>query len=235
MRARQPLLLELLMDIQLLHSVHASQIFEAVDGHAGTAGHKLQESGPELHVEALKHLKEPGDDLVVFHEVDQFGVSAEVVDVDGGPPRNHDFQFFLVEYSDEPVGDELVEALEQSLELVLYAGRHLGVGTQLHVFQFVLLGKQHALTAGHQLSGLDFAEVVKRVGEVGVSQVILDGTVVEYPLETLEEFVVLLLHVKVGDGQVEDVLVEGRCEVRVQKIAVVEGFADYASDEFEVF
>ncbi len=162
----EPVLLELLVDVELLHAVHAPEVLEALHRHPRAARHELQEGGPEFHVEALEHLEEPGDDLVVFDVVDEFGVPAQVVDVDAGPPRDHDLQFLLVEDADEFVGDEFVEALQQRLQLVLYAGRHLRVGTQLHVLQLVLLGHQHLLAARHQLLCLDLAEVVEGVGEV---------------------------------------------------------------------
>lgn len=42
------------------------------------------------------------------------------------------------------------------------------------------------------------------------------------------------LHVVVGDGHAEDVLVEGPGEVGVQQLLVTQGLADDATDELEV-
>ena len=77
------------------------------------------------------------------------------------------------------------------------------------------------------------SEVVEGVGEVEL-EVVLDGTVLHDPLEGVEVLVVLLLHVEVGDRQVEDVLIEGRREVGVQQIAVVKSLSCDAADESEV-
>ena len=59
--------------------------------------------------------------------VDQVGVPPQVLDVDGGPSADQYLQLLFVEDLDEPVGDQVVEALEEGLQLLLDAGGHLGV------------------------------------------------------------------------------------------------------------
>ena len=59
--------------------------------------------------------------------VDQVGVPPQVLDVDGGPSADQYLQLLFVEDLDEPVGDQVVEALEEGLQLLLDAGGHFGV------------------------------------------------------------------------------------------------------------
>lgn len=95
------------------------------------------------------------------------------------------------------------------------AGGHLGISDQLHILQLILLSHQNNRTSRYKFPSLDLSKVVAVVGEIELQEVV-DRRVLQYPSETLEVLIILLLHVSVGDGQVQDVLVEGRSEVGVE-------------------
>jgi hypothetical protein len=65
--------------------------------------------------------------LIVFDVIDEFGMSPEVVDVDGGSTRYHDLKLFFIEDFNQPMWDEIVEPFEEGFELSLDAGGHLGI------------------------------------------------------------------------------------------------------------
>ena len=64
-------------------------------------------------------------------------------------------------------------------------------------------------------------------------EVIFDGWVLDDPLQTFKVLVILQFHVEVCDGQVEDVFVESGGEIRVEEVAIVEGFSCYSADKLE--
>ena len=136
------------MDVEFLSSVHSSQLLESLDWHPWGSCYELQESSSEFHVKLFKDLKEPDYDLVVFEVVDQIGVPPQILNIDGRPSRYHDLEFLLVEYFDEVVGDEVVEAGQEGLQLFLDTGGHLGVWGQLHILVFIFLSDEEVLAAG---------------------------------------------------------------------------------------
>lgn len=231
--AGESLLLEFPVDVESLHPVHAPQVLEALDRHPRAACDELDEGGSELHVEALEDFEEPYDYWIVFHIIYQFCISAEVLDVDGGASRDHNFQLFLIENLQQSMRHQFVQPCEKGLELQFDAGGHLGVGDQLDVLQLVLLCDGEVGAVGDQLLRLDLSEIVAVVGE-GQLQEIFDGGVVEHPGQRFEVFVVLLLHVPVGDGDRQDVLVERWGKVCVEEVPVIEGLSCDPADELEV-
>lgn len=82
----QSLLLELPVDVESLHPIDPSQLFEPLHRYFRTTGHKLQESRPQFHIELFQDLKEPHDDLVMFQIVHQPSVPPQILDIDGWPP-----------------------------------------------------------------------------------------------------------------------------------------------------
>lgn len=103
--ARQALLLELAVDVETLHAVHAAEVLEAFNRHAGTACDELDEGCPQLHVEGLQNLEEPDYDGVVPHVVDKVSVPPQVLNINGRPSRYHDLEFLLAEHAEQPVRD----------------------------------------------------------------------------------------------------------------------------------
>lgn len=92
-----------------------------------------------------------------------------------------------------------MESFQESLKLFLDAGCHLSIRTQLHILQLIGLIDCDLLTPWQQLFELGLSEVIKRVSEVKF-KVILNGTVLDDPFQTVEVFIVFLFHVEVGDG-----------------------------------
>ena len=183
----------------------------------------MQESSPELR-KLFKHLKQPDDDLVVLVVVEKIGVPAEVLDIDGGLSGDHDFEFFLVEDADEGVGDEVVEAGEEGLYLFLDAGGHLVVGGQLDVRVLVLLSHRFLLPARQQ-----FLVLVVKGSEIKFHFMWVFDNI----YQTFKQLGILLFQVEVGDGQVEDVFVEGGGEVGIEEVAIIEGLSSDPTDKLE--
>ena len=52
--AGKAFLLELAVDVEALHAVHASQVLESFHRHAGAACDELDEGCPQFHVECLQ-------------------------------------------------------------------------------------------------------------------------------------------------------------------------------------
>lgn len=80
--AWEAVLLELAVDVEALHSAHASQIFESLNRDTRTACYELDEGRPQLHVECLQHFKQPYDDGVVSHVVYKVSVATQILDID---------------------------------------------------------------------------------------------------------------------------------------------------------
>lgn len=94
-----------------------------------------------------------------------------------------------------------MHSFEEAFQLLLDACGHFGVGNQLDVLELVFLSDQDVFAVGDELFGLHLPELVELIGEVEL-KIVLNGRVVEDPLETLEVLVVLFLHVLIGDRQV---------------------------------
>lgn len=108
-----------------------------------------------------------------------------------------------------------MQSSKESLELRPNTGGHLGISNQLYILQLILLSHQNASPSRHEFPRLNLSKIIAVVSEVELQEV-FDRRILQYPGQTLEVLVVLLLHVSVGDGQVEDVLVEGWGEVCVE-------------------
>ena len=67
------------------------------------------------------------------------GVGLEVVQVDGGQAGDEQLQLLLVEHRDQVLRDDVVEALQERLELLLDGARHLHLADESHVLHLVLL------------------------------------------------------------------------------------------------
>jgi hypothetical protein len=126
-----------------------------------------------------------------------------------------------------------VEAFQEGLELLFYCGSHFCVRNQLNILIFVFFSHALLASAREEFLGLNLSEVVKAVVKVEF-KVVFDGTVVQYPFQALEIFVVLFFHVQVSYWQVQDMLIEGRCEIGIKKITVIKSLPCYPTDKLEI-
>ena len=84
------------------------------------------------------------------------------------------------------------------LQLILYAGGHSSIGQQLDVFVLVFFSNRNIDSIRQQLLHLSFTEILSVIGKVQLNAV-LNGRVVEDPLQTLEEWIILLFDVEIAD------------------------------------
>jgi len=111
MTAGQPVLrTEITMNVEPAKAIHAFELLEPIKRHFARAGHKLQQLGFFLLVEAADcapeplHLRREGRVVVVL------GVVLPVVHVNVRQTRDEQFQFLLVEDGDQTGWDNLAEA-----------------------------------------------------------------------------------------------------------------------------
>lgn len=142
-------------------------------------------------------------------------MATQILDIYRRSSRDHDLQLLLAEHAQQPMRNQFMQSSKEGFQLRPYAGCHFGIGNQLYILQLILLSDCNPCSSRYKFPGLNFSKVVAIIGEVELQEVI-DRRILQYPSETLEVFIVLLLHVSVGNGQVKDVLVEGRCEVCVE-------------------
>ena len=64
-------------------------------------------------------------------------VCLEVVDIDSGQARDEQLQLLLIEYGDELLGDDLIEAFQEAVYLGLDRLSHLHVACSLDILPLV--------------------------------------------------------------------------------------------------
>jgi len=74
------------------------------------------------------------------------GVVAPVVDVDVGQARDEQLELLLVKDLDKALGDDFVEGLEESVDLLADDRRQLVLGDELDVFELVCLREEKKQT-----------------------------------------------------------------------------------------
>ena len=87
-------------------------------------------------------------------------VSTEVVDVERRQPGDEQFQLLLIEYRDEALGNDAVEAVEERLQLFLNGAGHLHLTNELHVLFLVLLCHTHVSTVWLQVADFRHAKLL---------------------------------------------------------------------------
>jgi hypothetical protein len=110
-----------LLNRESSRSITSLQILEAIDWNTRRSRSKLQQTGFLLSIPAADALPEVLDDFVVLRVAAVVGVFLPVFHVDVGDTSDEEFEFALIENVDEIGGDELVEAGEEGLELLLDA------------------------------------------------------------------------------------------------------------------
>ncbi len=102
----------------------------------------------------MMYLQRRGLVLVVL------GVGLEVVDVNVGQARDEQLELLLVEDANEPLGDDVVEALEEGVQLLADGTRHLHLAHEPDVFHLVLLGDGHVAAVRFQIARLRHAKLL---------------------------------------------------------------------------
>ena len=75
-------------------------------------------------------------------------VGLQVVNVNARQTRYEQFKFLLVENGDERLGNDLIEALQETLDLGTNRPRHFHLANKLHVLPFVCLCDRKFLPIG---------------------------------------------------------------------------------------
>ncbi len=221
------------MNLEFLRPVHALECGEALQRHLRASRDELHELGLVSLIERPQSAPEP-DNLqrgVLILVVLRVGL--EVVDVDGGQPRDEQFELLLVEDGDESTRDDVVKALQKGRQLLLDGARHFHLTHESHVVVLVLLVDLNVAAVGNEITNFFHAEFANFCGEGEIVAEIFDAMLVE-ELEALEEGVVFGLHIRVLDGFGQNVLVKAPSKVTLEQFVVVNGLGDNPADEREV-
>lgn len=119
MTLRQRINVPTLLDRKPSRSITPLQILEPIDGNPTRPRRELQQPRLLLRVPRADHLPEVLDHLILFLVAAVVGVFLPVLDVDVGDAADQELEFTLVEHVDEIGGDELVEAGDEGVELLL--------------------------------------------------------------------------------------------------------------------
>ena len=65
-------------------------------------------------------------------------------------------------------------------------------------------------------------------------KVVFNRRIFKNPLNTIVKGIVFLFDILITNRQMQDVLVEGRSEIHVKEVAVIESFCSDTTDELEV-
>ena len=79
-------------------------------------------------------------------------VGLEVVHIDSRQPRDEQLQLLLVEDGDKPLGDDVIEAFQEAVQLLTDGPGHLHLAYQVDVLQLVLRCDGDVATVGFQVS-----------------------------------------------------------------------------------
>jgi hypothetical protein len=111
MAARQAVLRTVVsMDVKSRESIHALELFEAVQWHLGCARDELEQLGAFFFVERSNGAPEPLDLRGRRCVIVVVGVVLPVVDVDVRETGNEELEFLFIEDSDQFGGNNVVEA-----------------------------------------------------------------------------------------------------------------------------
>jgi len=89
-----------------------------------------------------------------------FSVSSEVINVERRQARDEQFQLLLIEYRNQALGYDAVEALEERLQLFLNGSSHLHLTNELHVLFLVLLRNTQVLPVWLQVANFRHAKLL---------------------------------------------------------------------------
>ena len=108
-----------LLNRKATRAIRALQVLEAVDGDAAGAGCKLEQTALLLRVQAADALPKVLDDLVRLGVASVVRVLLPVLDVNVGDAADEELQLALVKHRNQVRRDQLVEARDEGLELLL--------------------------------------------------------------------------------------------------------------------
>ena len=87
-------------------------------------------------------------------------VGLEVVHIDGRQPRDEQLKLLLVEDGDEPLGDDVIEAFQEAVQLLTDGPGHLHLAYQVDVLQLVLRCDGDVATVGFQVPHFSHAKLL---------------------------------------------------------------------------
>ena len=221
------------LDAESARTVGAAEGGEALVGYARRAGDELEEFELLLVVEAVDGLPEPLDDRVIGMIARAVvGVLLPVGDVDLDRAAEDELELARVEHLHVLGVDDLVEALDERLGLLLHAALHAPLDHALHILVLVLLGDRQVAAVLLEIALDDLAALVLGDAEREVEHI--GDVVLLDPRERLAELRIERLQVAQRPvGVAQQRLVEGSREERVEQILVDERHAEHSARELE--
>mmetsp|Transcript_83973 Transcript_83973/g.186422 ORF Transcript_83973/g.186422 Transcript_83973/m.186422 type:complete len:221 (+) Transcript_83973:459-1121(+) len=124
-----------------------------------------------------------------------------------------------------------MEALEKGIDLLPDRVRHLMLRHELDVLVLVIIVDGEAPPVGLQVHNLLLPEIVALCGEGQLHDI--RDVVIQHPLQVREVFWIERFQIRRNDLSPEHVLVEAAREPRLQVVAIVDRFADHATDKLK--
>ena len=90
--------------------------------------------------------------------------------------------------------NQIMKPFQKSLELSLDSGGHFGIGHKLNIIHLIVLSHKYLSSALNQLQNLNLPEIAYLMREIQL-QKLLNGRIVENPLQTLKVLIILFFHI----------------------------------------
>lgn len=208
MRTRQPVLVAIVpVNIELAETIHSLQLLEAVQRHFARARDKLQQLRALLLVEAPHGSPEPLNLWRTRRVVVILGVVLPIVHIDLRHTRDEEFEFLFGKDRDEVGRDNVIEAGQEGIELLLNGCEELVFRHEANVFVLVVLGDGYVAAVRDEVNGAIGAEFIDFDGERLGDDV--GDVVFAHPDHGLVVLKVEGFHVLEGDGLGKDTLSNG--------------------------
>ena len=151
--------------------------------------------------------------------------------IEVGQSRDEHFKFFVVKYTDEVFGDELVETCQERVNLLAHDAVQVEVDPMFDVLEFVFIRDWNVPAVGDQVKLLVLAEelFVDREEQCGMVNVIS-----LHPLEPSVELIIEVLEISERQVFSQYHLVERLSKVAVHVLSIEESLADHPSNERQI-
>jgi hypothetical protein len=231
-RAREAILVAIIaVDIEFADTVHTLQLLEAVERDLASTRDKLEQLGAFFLIEGADCTPEPLDLRRGGRVVVIIGIILPLIDVDLRKTRDQKFQLLFVEDGDQVWRNDLVEAGQEIVDLLLDRLDESVLDNALDIVLLVLLGDGDVAAVLDQVDDLLLAKVVSFDGE-GLSNNIRD-IILQHPEQRLVVVQIQRFHILDRDSPAEDLLVNSAREMTVQNASLVESLGDDPPNESE--
>jgi len=146
------------VDVELGEAVHALKLLETIERHLTSTGNELKQLGLLFLLERSDSAPEPLDLWRCSCVVVVLGVVLPVIHIDVRQTGNEKFELLFAEDGDELRRDDIVEALEEVLELLLNGAYKTVLSDKADVLVLVIFGDGNVTTVFDEVDGLHLSK-----------------------------------------------------------------------------